>query len=206
MRFPGLFLLAMLAAQPAWAKMYKWVDEKGSTHYGDSIPAQYAGQGKSELNPRGLVIRKTAPALTPEQRKESEDAAVQKKAEAQQKLEQSRKDQALLDTYTSEQEIDLTRDRNLQQEDVVIQTLRLQIKSAQKKLDKHKKQAAAMAQARKPVPPDLADDIREAEQEIARQEARSEQKRQDIAAVRANFEVAKARFRELKQGSQPARQ
>lgn len=206
MRFFGLFLLAMLAAQPAWAKLYKWVDEKGATHYGDSIPAQYAGQGKSEMNQRGLVIKKTAPALTPEQRKELEEAEVQKKAEAQLKLEQARKDQALLNTYTNEQEIDLARDRNLQQEDLVIQTLRLQIKSAQKKLDKYKNQAAAIAQAKKPVPPDLADDIREAEQEIARLDARSTQKLQDIAAVRANYEVSKARFRELKQSAQPPKQ
>jgi hypothetical protein len=196
----------MLAAFPAWAKTYKWVDEHGVTHYGDSIPAQYAGSGKSELSSKGLVIKKTAPAITPEERKGMEETAAQQKVEAQQKLEQSRKDTALLDTYTSEQEIDLSRDRNLQQEDVVVQTLQMQIKSAQKKLDKHKLQAAAMARGKKPVPPDLAEDIQQAEQEIQRLNARVAQKQKDASATRANYEAAKTRFRELKQKEQTAKQ
>ena len=206
MRVSGLFLLIMLAALPAWAKTYKWVDEKGETHYGDAIPAQYAGSGRSELSSKGLVIKKTAPAITPEQRKSMEEAAAQQKIEAQKQLEQSRKDRALLDTYTTEQEIDLARDRNLQQEDVVIQTLQLQIKSAQKKLYKHKLQAAAMARGKKPVPPDLSEDIQHSEQEIQRLDARVEQKQKDASATRANYEAAKTRFRELKQAEQTARQ
>ena len=206
MRVTGLFLLILLAAHPAWAKTYKWVDEHGVTHYGDSIPAQYAGTGKSELSSRGLVIKKTAPALTPEERKSLEEAAAQQKIEAQQKLEQSRKDRALLDTYTTEQEIDLARDRNLQQEDVVVQTLQMQIKSAQKKLDKHKLQAAAIARNKRPVPADLTEDIQNEEREIERLNARVAQKQNDIAATRANYEASKARFRELKQIPQTASQ
>lgn len=205
MRVTGLFLLILLAAHPAWAKTYKWVDEHGVTHYGDSIPAQYAGSGKSELSSRGLVIKKTAPAITPEQRKSMEEAAAQQKVEAQQKLEQSRKDRALLDTYTSEQEIDLARDRNLQQEDVVIQTLQMQIKSAQKKLDQHKQHSAAMTRGKRPIPPDLAEDIQNAEQELQRLNARVEQKQKDVSATRANYEAAKKRFRELKQAGQTAK-
>jgi hypothetical protein len=202
MRVSGLFLLILLAAHPAWAKTYKWVDEHGVTHYGDSMPAQYAGKGRSELSSEGLVIKKTAPAATPEQRKSMEEAAAQQKVEAQVQLEQSRKDKALLDTYTSEQEIDLSRDRNLQQEDVVMQTLQMQIKAAQKKLDKHKQQAAAMTRSKRPVPPDLNEDIQSAEQEIQRLNARVEQKQNDVAATRANYEASKARFRELKQRGQ----
>jgi len=206
MRVSGLLLLIMLAALPAWGKTYKWVDEKGVTHYGDAIPAQYAGSGRSELSSRGLVIKKTAPAITPEQRKSMEEAAAQQKIEAQKKLEQSRKDKALLDTYTTEQEIDLARDRNLQQVDVAIQTLQMQIKSAQKKLDKHKLQAAAMARGKRPVPPDLSEDIERAEQELQGLNARVEQKQNDVSATRANYEAAKTRFHELKQAERTASQ
>lgn len=33
---------AVLAASPAWAQVYKWVDEQGRTHYGEKPPASKA--------------------------------------------------------------------------------------------------------------------------------------------------------------------
>src|SRR5689334_23079425 len=33
---------AVLAAAPAWAQVYKWVDEQGRTHYGEKPPASKA--------------------------------------------------------------------------------------------------------------------------------------------------------------------
>jgi len=41
-------LIALIAGLtfclPASAKMYKWVDDKGTTHYGETIPPEYAGK------------------------------------------------------------------------------------------------------------------------------------------------------------------
>ncbi|MHB1292913.1 MAG: DUF4124 domain-containing protein, partial [Sulfuricella sp.] len=48
-RFP--LLLILLASFPAVAgKLYSWVDENGKTHYGNTVPPQYAQQGNAELN------------------------------------------------------------------------------------------------------------------------------------------------------------
>ena len=48
----GIMRIAMLgaalAATPAWAQVYKWVDEQGRTHYGEKPPAKGAAQVKSQ--------------------------------------------------------------------------------------------------------------------------------------------------------------
>ena len=65
-RFVQLFVTAaLLAASPpallaatagSDKPLYKWVDEKGIVHYGDSIPPQYAKQERSILNRHGVEV------------------------------------------------------------------------------------------------------------------------------------------------------
>lgn len=194
------FLLILLASFPSAAgKMYKWVDESGKTHYGDTIPPQYAGQGSSELSQKGTVIKKTDAALTPEQRKAKEGELAQKTEEERKKEELRRRDRALLNTYTSEQEIDLVRDRNLQQGELQLQGMDLRIKQIQPRLDERRKQAEAFASKKKPVPPDLQQEIQETGKELKHLQDVSKQKRKEMEAIRAKFEDDKKRFRELHQ-------
>ena len=42
---------------PAAAQMYKWVDKKGTTHYGETIPPEYADRDRLELNKSGRVVK-----------------------------------------------------------------------------------------------------------------------------------------------------
>lgn len=195
-----LFLLILLASFPAAAgKMYKWVDEQGKTHYGDSIPPQYAGQGSAELSKKGIVIKQTAPALTPEQRKAQEEELAQKKEEERKKEEQKRRDTALLNTYTTEREIDLVRDRNLQQAELQLQGMELRIKQIQPRLDQSRRQAEGFTTKNKPVPAYLLQEIQENEKEMQHLQEMVGQKRQEMEGFRARFEEDKRRFRELRQ-------
>lgn len=195
-----LFLLILLASFPAAAgKMYKWVDEQGKTHYGDSIPPQYAGQGSAELSKKGIVIKQTAPALTPEQRKAREEELAQKKEEERKKEEQKRRDTALLNTYTTEREIDLVRDRNLQQAELQLQGMELRIKQIQPRLDQSRRQAEGFTTKNKPVPAYLLQEIQENEKEMQHLQEMVGQKRQEMDGFRARFEEDKRRFRELRQ-------
>ena len=49
------FLLPM-AASAGSPKVYKWTDEDGNVHFGDSIPPQYAEQPKQVLNDQGVTV------------------------------------------------------------------------------------------------------------------------------------------------------
>ena len=200
MRICFSFLLILLASFPAVAgKLYSWVDEQGKTHYGNTVPPQYAQQGNAELNQRGVVVKKTDAALTPEQRKAKEEELVQQKAEEQKKLEQKRRDKALVNTYTTEKEIDLVRDRNLQQGELQLQSMELRAKQVQPRLDQARKRAQGLAAKKRPLPPDLQQEIEEAEKELQRMQEMIKQRRMEMDAIRARFEDDKKRFRELRQ-------
>ena len=88
------------------AKLYKWVDKQGQTHYGETIPPEYA-------RPRHQNAR-TKAGFT--DRSETFDdnkvnAAKKETAEDKQAKEARRRDEALLNSFTTEKEIDLARDR-----------------------------------------------------------------------------------------------
>ena len=40
------------------AKIFKWVDEKGVTHYGETIPVEYKDQAAIEMSKHGITVRK----------------------------------------------------------------------------------------------------------------------------------------------------
>jgi hypothetical protein len=45
---PKALILCLALALPAssWAAVYKWVDAQGTTHYGDSVPREFAKRSK----------------------------------------------------------------------------------------------------------------------------------------------------------------
>ena len=55
-------ILLAVAALPAQAKLYKWVDAQGNVHYTDTLPPASASQGNAELSKGGRVVKKTESA------------------------------------------------------------------------------------------------------------------------------------------------
>lgn len=183
-------------AQPAAAPqdkggILKWVDDKGVTHYGDSIPPEYAHRSSTVLNKTGRVLRKNeafkpTAELTPD--------AVQEKLLA----EQQRRDGVLLGSYTTEQEIDLARERSTQMDDSAIKGLEQRAAGVKERLAMYQKSAAGFTSRKKPIPDDLKQDIDGANGELGRIEAQIAQKRKDIEATNTRFNSDKQRFHELK--------
>lgn len=194
-------VLLTLPALPAAARTFKWVDEKGITHYGDSIPVQYKDQGNVELNKRGIVIRKNMPALTDQQIKQRDDDIAKQRVEEHNKAGQRRMDSALLNTYTSETEIDLKRDRDMRQAEATIQTIKLNLELAQVKIDELNKRAAVVTRNNKPVPASLSEEIARARAEKQHNENLSSLKLQEMDAMRARYDEYKRRYAELRDGA-----
>lgn len=195
--------LALLCALPfaAHGGMYKWVDEKGVTQYGDVIPPQYAGQGKTELNKRGVPMKQTDAAPTPEQ---IQQRAMQQELQRQQdqlKLEQKRKDMALLNTYTSAEEIDLARDRHVTQAELVIRATETRLAPAEARHNDLKKQVEAIKRNGKPVPPALEKNFKRSESEVQGLRDIIAQKRNESQSIRSRFDADKKRFGELSQAA-----
>lgn len=200
-------LVVMLVAltMPAIAATFKWVDEKGVTHYGDSLPADDSKRGGAEINQQGKVIRKYEAVLTPEQQK-ARDADIAKQNELDQRREEQRRsDLALVNAYTAEQDIDLARDRHTQSIDTTIRNAddRIQhnaviITELQKQLEffKGKEKDGTPRVA----PPQLVQELERTKSQQPALEAAIVELRKEREQVAVRFAQDKQRFREIKDG------
>lgn len=193
-------LVLVLVVCPAQAKMYRWVDAQGNVQYSDTLPPATAGRGNAEISKTGQTVRKTESA-------EEKRARLVREAEAaqQKKLtdEQKRKDRALLYTYTTEQEIDLSRDRALEHHNLAIKSAQIRLKPVMGSAEGMTKTIRALKVANKPVPPYTQQqyEAKLAEAEGIQKLIKTNEEAQ--VAVRARYEADKLRFRELT-GKKPA--
>jgi hypothetical protein len=199
----GLAFALTLANAATAAKIYKWTDEKGVTHYGEVIPPEYKDQAAQEMSHNGITLRKwdaaAAPIGTPEQRRAAEDKAVREREEKQRAFEQRRRDLALVNTYTSAEEIDGARDRTLQLPSQAIRGLEPRLKKAQERLTSLQQQSAGLAKGGKRVPESLQADTAEQKVEVETIQAEIERHKAQIQVIRARYEEDKKRYLEVTQ-------
>ena len=171
-------------------KILKWVDDKGVTHYGDSIPSQYADRDNSEINSQGITIRKNH--IKPKEQTVLEIA----------NQDQTRRDRALLASYTTEQEIDLARDRNLEMDVIAIDGLKQRRETVSKKLADNQKLADGFNTRKKPIPQFLSDNLQDNQAELARIDLQMKSHQDNMDTVRQRFDNDKQRFINLKAATQ----
>ena len=176
--------------------MYKWVDDKGVTHYGESIPPEYAHRDREELNKAGRVVEKKE-VLTPEERHAKELEDIKKREDEEAALEQKRRDKALLNTYSNVKELDLARDRSLQQVEARINSIGSQLKMAEDNLKALQKEADGYTKANKNIHVSLQEDLKESQARLTKLQQDMEKSKAEKAAVEARFNADKARYREL---------
>ena len=160
----------------------KWKDEKGVTHYGDKIPPQYSNRENSLMNKQGITIQQNKIDT-------HEDIALE-----QARAEQDKKDKALLGTFSSAQEIDLTRDRNLEPDLIVIKGLQQDRAISQKKFEKISAQANAYTKAKKTVPAELDAEFHASQAELAKIEQKIAERQHAIDGIRQRFDEDKKRY------------
>jgi hypothetical protein len=192
----------LIFAAPAHATTYKWIDDQGVVHYTDKIPPEALNKGNVELNKQGLPVKKTDPALTPEQRKarEAEEARAQQVAKDRALVE--RRDRALLATYTTEGEIDLARTRAVSTIDAQVQSATAYSATLNKSnLDLEGKKAAL---GDKPIPPVLEREAANINEELAKQADLIAAKQKEIIIVTARYDADKKRWKELRTATEAA--
>ena len=176
----------------AEARLYKWVDSNGTTHYGETIPPEYANREAVKLD-KGRIQQRVDTRSKPGQKQTARDPAAEKD-----RIEAERHDNALLNTYSSEKEIDLARERNLQQVEARTNSFSVLLKSAQENLASLQQEAEKMTKQGRKVFKSLEEDIVEANAHIAKLENDLNQSLKETEAVKARYAADKARYRELK--------
>ena len=106
----ALLTLVPLAAPGAEGLLYRWVDNEGLVHFGDSIPAEYMDLERQIVNEYGVTVGVLRAKRTGEEIAENKR---QEKIEVERAI-QNRMDEALLATYLSVDEIVLHRDRRVE--------------------------------------------------------------------------------------------
>ena len=194
-----VLLLSLTATAQERGKVYKWVDENGVTHFGDSVPPEYSEARKDILNDQGVVVDEVAGKKTDE-----ELAAEQAERElANQRELQRRADQALLATYLSVDEILMHRDRRVELFQAQSRVTELYLRNLNRRLGKLEAEASRY-QPYNPDPeaqmvdPDLVDDINETKGMIERHERNLDKYRQDEKQIIERFDGDISRFKTLK--------
>lgn len=194
-----LLLLAPLASLAQQTKVFKWVDKDGVTHYGDSIPAEYAELPKEVLNDRGVTVANLEGKKTPEQ---LEAERIEKERVVAIEL-QRRADQALLATYLSVEEILLHRDRRVELFQAQSRVTELYLSNLQRRLQKLRNEASNFQPYSEDsdapaIGNELAEDLRKTKEIIGRHERNLQKFQADEQQIIARFDGDITRFKVLK--------
>jgi chromosome segregation ATPase len=192
----GLMLCSVFCIN-AEAKLFKWVDDNGTTHYGETIPPEYANKDATKLNDKGFV-EKRVEKLTPEEKRAKQEEEAKKNANQQTMLETKRRDTALLSTFSNEKEIDDARKRGTQQVEARIDSVKTMLDSAEATLAGHQKEKEGLIKQNKKIDPTLTEDIAEDQAKVDKLQIEQTQNEKELASVKARFDADKSRYRELK--------
>jgi hypothetical protein len=180
-------------------QVYRWVDDQGVVHFGDQVPAEYAPIDRQVLNQYGIPLRTEQGTMTEEELEAERKAAAEKKAA----VAAARRDEVLLSTYLSVEEIEALRNRRIELIDGQISVTSNYLQSLQDRL----KQLQAEANTFKPYSKDpdaapidekLADELADTADSITLYEKTLQDTRTRQGRVVMAFDADIARFKELK--------
>jgi hypothetical protein len=171
---------------------FKCTDEKGRTHIGETPPEACANVVTYETGRSGAVIRKIEPANANAAAREIKEKSAETEKTA---AEQKRRDTALLDSYSSEREIDSMRDRNVE----ILKTRLDASRSVLQKAEAREQQVQKMVDATKGNPPaPLAADLARLKAEHATAASSVARLEKDLETTQARFAADKKRWLELR--------
>lgn len=195
---PLSIILLALAANGAFAagEFYCCANPaNGRRICADTLPEQCRGRAYRILDSRGNLLKEVGPPLTPEEKAELAAESRRAKQRADIAQEQRRKDQALLDTYASPQDIDLAQNKAEADVKLALQDTQSRIDEARKRLEKAK--AEAEFYRKKAMPAELAKDLRTLEHEIRIQQELLEVKKREFDLVKAKYDADRKRYYEI---------
>jgi chromosome segregation ATPase len=204
--FSGVSVSALAQTKDAAkGRIVCWKDKSGKVvGCGDKVPLEYQDRATHEMDRSGVTRKTTESAEEAARRRAQEQEAARVKADENKRLaEQRRQDSALLNTFTSEKEIDQKRDRDLQQVDIQVGQLKVSIKNTADRYNEVKARADAAAKDKAGVPATLKDELAKATADKQRAEQNVAAKEKEKEEITKRYAEQKKRYLELK-GEAPA--
>jgi len=202
MRNPVTIVLFLCASLPVLAqqsqpsqRMYKCTDARGKVYYTQVPPRECLGRDTQELNKSGTLIRRSERVPTASEAQAGEAERKKKAEEAERSREERRKNTALLNTYSSEKDIEDARMRALNEAQTAIADTEKHIVGAQKRQQDLEKEKEFYV--KKPMPLKLKNEISNVDIEIKNQTALLDAKKREISTINAKYDEDKRRYVEL---------
>lgn len=193
-------LLTIGSTAQAAGQFFCCPDNNGKQVCGDILPQACYGRAYREVGSNGQTIRTVEAPLTAEQRAQRAAEEEKHRVEEEKRREQQRKDQALLNTYGSERDIDAMR---MRAETDVFQSVRnAETKISEIRQLRKKFENEAEFYKKKTLPSEIKKGLDDADFEIRGQESIIEAKKKELETIRAKYNEDKRRYIELSRRQQ----
>ena len=192
----NLLLLSLALPLPAMAaNIFCCNDERGKQVCGDILPMACVGRAYREINQVGMVVRIVEAPLSPELRAQRAVEERKKQEAEEAEREQRRMDAALMQTYATEADIDLMRQRA--EADVYKAIAAANDKIAEAKKRRKKFENEAEFYKKKAMPAEIQKGLADTEFEVKAQESIIESKKKDMVTIQAKYDDDRKRFLDL---------
>ncbi|WP_434778872.1 DUF4124 domain-containing protein [Neisseria sp. Ec49-e6-T10] len=187
-----IYVLALsLLCTPAYAKLYKWVDQNGKTQYSDRPPVESNGSAVSTMSEQTRIIKK---GETQEEKNLRLEKEAQTKKEMAFRNSQIRKDNLLLETYSNVQEIESRRNKALELIEPGLQSYQKRRADLQTELNSLQEQAKQEGNGSN----ELKNQTSLIHRQIAETDKRIQERQAEITKIKAKYGNDIKRFTELK--------
>jgi Domain of unknown function (DUF4124) len=195
----SIILIPLASTATEHQRTFRWVDENGVVHYGDSVPPEFADAEKQVLNNHGVTVDVVRGKKTAEEIAEENRIAELRRLERLQR----RQDEALLATYLSVDEIIMHRDRRIELFQAQSRVTELYLRNMMRRMATLREEASNFRPySENPdaqmIDPELAEDILVTKATIKRHQANLARFREDEQNIVARFDGDINRFRSLK--------
>lgn len=175
-----------------------WHNKDGVRECGNVVPPEYAQQGTETKDKLGVTIRETGRAKTLDELEAERAANKVKEEEAEAVKKRAAQDRVLLDTFTTEDDMVLTRDGQIAHLESQIHLVESHISKLQKNLDQMIERAAETERRGEKPGQDVVENIDNVRSQLADNHKFIDTKRKEQDVIRERFETDITRFRELK--------
>jgi YesN/AraC family two-component response regulator len=201
----GLLLITCIACYSAnthAGKLYKWVDENGVVHYSDRMPPDLSKSAHQELDEHGIARHEVERAKSDEERMaeqvEQSMQEQQRRAEAEKLARQRMRDQILLQTFTTERDLIITRDDRLNAVESIINLTLNNNKRLVSQIEETQDKISRTVNSGREIPENLAKQLENLNGQYEKNKEYIELKQKERQELDDSFTDDLQRFRELK--------
>jgi len=190
----------LLASGGATAGIKCWTNNEGVRECGNAVPPEYAQKSHDEVSKQGVTLRRSERAKTRDELRKAEAERLRREEQQRQTRVRAKHDRVLLSTFTTEEDMTLTRNGQLVAIDTRIKHTERVVAGLEKKKRELEEQAAKQERSGKAVSAELRDGIAAVDKRIAEHRDYIAKRHDEKVEINTRFETDLARYRELKAG------